>query len=83
MFEARYQKMPAERDGPSPHQRPDKGKAERLQSLSTSSSSDSSSSSEAENEKEKKERATQLASLKTRVGANMQAYLQMAAFSVY
>lgn len=60
-------KVPQESDGCSiPRQRVDKGKGERVGSLSTSASSESESSSEPEGSSE--EVAVQLANLEERVG---------------
>lgn len=76
VFEARYLKIPQEEDCPVPQQRADKGKGDRVGSLSTSASSESESSSEAESSSE--EVATQLANLKERVGIHMPVTVQMA-----
>nr|XP_046248326.1 bromodomain testis-specific protein isoform X2 [Scatophagus argus] len=68
VFEARYLKVPQETEGCStPHQRADKGKGDRVGSLSTSASSESESSTETESSSE--EVATQLANLKERLKA--------------
>lgn len=75
VFEARYLKVPQEAEHCSiPQQRVDKGKGDRVGSLSTSVSSESESSSEAEGTSEVV--ATQLADLKERVGIHMPVTMQ-------
>ncbi|XP_074492574.1 bromodomain testis-specific protein isoform X2 [Sebastes fasciatus] len=52
VFEARYLRVPQEEGCPIPHQRADKGKGDRVESVPTSASSESESSSEAESSSE-------------------------------
>ncbi|XP_026200718.1 bromodomain testis-specific protein isoform X1 [Anabas testudineus] len=68
VFEARFMKVPQEPEGcPLPRHRVNKGKGDRVGSLSTSESSESDSSSEAESSSE--EVAMQLANLEERLKA--------------
>uniref|UniRef100_A0A3Q3VZL0 Bromodomain-containing protein 2 n=1 Tax=Mola mola TaxID=94237 RepID=A0A3Q3VZL0_MOLML len=67
VFEVRFLKIPQEETRPAPHQQADKGKGDRVGSLTTSASTDSESVSETERSPE--EVATQLASLKERLKA--------------
>lgn len=77
VFEARYLKVPQEAEGRSIlHQRDDKGKGDRVESVSTSASSESESSSEAESSSE--EVTMQLANLEERVGIYLPVTVQMA-----